>query len=60
MVSNAQAQDSDWEAIVGIVVEWLQNSPNIMMDISFASWLDTDGFNLLNNFKVHFSKIFLL
>ena len=44
--------DSEWEDLVAIVVEWLQTSPNINMDIMLALWLDTDGCNLMNSFKV--------
>ena len=47
--------DSEWVDLVNVVVEWLQNSPNINMDILFASWLDSDGCNLLNKFKVSIS-----
>ena len=47
--------DSEWVDLVNGVVEWLQNSPNINMDILFASWLDSDGCNLLNKFKVSIS-----
>ena len=50
MVLNAA--DSEWEDLVAIVVEWLQSSPKINMDLLLASWLDTDGCNLMNRFKV--------
>ena len=44
--------DSEWEDLVTIVVKWLKTSPNINMDIMLALWLDTDGYNLMNRFKV--------
>ena len=49
---TSHSADSEWEDLVAIVVEWLQTSPNINMDIMLALWLDTDGCNLMNSFKV--------
>ena len=48
----SNSQDSKWDDLVEVVVQWLQNSPIITMDISFASWLDTDGYNLLKDYQV--------
>ena len=48
----SNSQDSKWDDLVEVVVQWLQHSPIITMDISFASWLDTDGYNLLKDYQV--------
>ena len=46
--------DPEWDDVVDIVVEWILSSPD-MIDVSFASWLDTNGCKLLFCYKVPIS-----